>query len=305
MRIGAVLLLVASGCSYYFGSPRDRGDDGPPDAATRPDAHRPPDAGIPPDAYPPPDASIPPDAAQMTATQARCEDGVLRGVEIPVGVWSPDSPGHGEGRVLGHCATATCRSAAVMCTSSTCAEGIDTLCSAPISIGATCSLDGTACQGTGSIDCPVVPGCGDPQPGSTCSCANGRYQCAQVTRAAEVQAALVGKWHGTVTPPFFASPYPISMWIYPDGTYWAECTQPNCTALYYGGDGPSPARRITVLSTAALVGAWADIAVDFSFNDVTRGTLDALTIDASTLRFTFWDSWSGCVRPFSVTLSRD
>src|SRR5215510_3250983 len=235
MRVGAVLLLVASGCSYYFGPPRDRGDDGPPpDAATRPDAYRPPDAGVPPDAYPVPDADYPPDAMWIVATQARCEDGVLRAVDLPVRIWLPELPGHGEGRVFGHCATATCRSAAVMCADSTCAEATDALCSAPISIGRTCELDGAACQGTGSIDCPVVPGCSAPQPGSTCSCANGHYQCAQVTDAAEVQAALVGKWHGTFMPPFASPPYPISMWIYPDGTYWDECAQSDCTAIYFG-----------------------------------------------------------------------
>src|SRR5262249_60143775 len=118
-------------------------------------------------------------------------------------------------------------------------------------------------------------------------------------------AALAGTWQGTAPPPPFQAPSPTSMGIYPDGTYWAECPQTDCTAFYYGGDGPSPNRRLTVLSTGESVGAWADIAVEFTFNDVTRGSIDALTTDASTLHFTFWDAWLSCTRAFSVTLSRD
>src|ERR1051326_6794191 len=79
-----------------------------------------------------------------------------------------------------------------MCTSPRCADAVDTLCNAPPSIGATCDREANACQGTGSIDGPVAPGCGDPQPGATCSCASGRYHCTQLARAADIQAALVG-----------------------------------------------------------------------------------------------------------------
>ena len=98
------------------------------------------------------------------------------------------------------------------------------MCGAPASLGATCSLEATACRGTESIACPETTACGGAVAGSSCTCSNGIYRCAQLTRAAAVQAALVGKWRGTVTTPGFTAPYPVTLWIYPDGTYWPDTT---------------------------------------------------------------------------------
>lgn len=295
MRAGAVVLVLVSGCSLYFSGPSsDRGDDLPPDARIPPDAYHVPDAGVPPDA-----------GGSFGFTQARCEDGVLSAVSFDPAAYFLDTPDHGSGRVFGHCATAACRSAAVACANPSCADAAATLCSAPISVGATCPLDGTSCQGTGSLDCPVTAGCTTELPGSTCACVNGRYQCTQLTPAAAVQASLVGKWHGTMTTPGYVPPYPISLWIYPDGTYWPECTLPHCSVLYYGGDGPGPARKITVVSTADGIGASARIGVGFGLDETIDGMLNGLTVDATTLRFTFWDSWLSCTRAFEAILTRD
>jgi len=91
----------------------------------------------------------------------------------------------------------------------------------------------------------------------------------------------------TSTTPGFAPPYPITLWIYPDGTYWPECDLEHCSAFYYGGDEPAPDRKITILSTSDTVGSWADISIDFGLITPNTGTLSALVVDATTLRFTF------------------
>jgi hypothetical protein len=107
-----------------------------------------------------------------------------------------------------------------------------------------------------------------------------------------------------VTPPGFAAPYPITLWIYPDGTYWPDCANDHCSAFYYGGDGPAPDRKITILSTSPTAGAWANIVIDFGLLTPDTGALSSLVVDATTLRFTFFASWSGCDQPFDVNLTR-
>jgi hypothetical protein len=216
----------------------------------------------------------------------------------------PDQPGHGAGRLIGRCAGA-CRSAAVACGSADCRDAAQTLCGAPASPGATCPLEGTACRGAEAIQCPETTGCGNAVAGSSCACANGAYHCTQLTAAARIQAAIVGKWRGTVTTPGFTPPYPVTLWIYPDGTYWPDCAAEHCSAFYYGGDGPAPDRRITVLSTADTTGAWADIAIDFGLTaSPNTGALAGLVVDDTTLRFTFYASWFGCSQPIDVSLTR-
>jgi hypothetical protein len=163
---------------------------------------------------------------------------------------------------------------------------------------------GAACQGTESIDCPETTACSVALPGSTCTCSNGSYRCAQLTTAAAVQAGIVGKWRGIVTTPGFTPPYPITLWIYPDGTYWPDCDLDHRSAFYYGGDGPSPRRKITVLSTAAGIGAAADIAIDFGYSPAPTGALSGLVVDATNLRFTFSAAWVSCGQPFDVNLTR-
>ena len=286
MRAFALVFLLASGCTLYFGPP-SHSEEPPPDAHPRlPDAWLPP-----PDAYEPP----PSDPAM-----ARCEDGQLY---VTTSAVFPDQPGHGAGRLIGHCPGA-CRSAAVACTTASCADAAQTLCQAPISVGATCPLEGTSCRGTESIGCPESTACSEAVPGSTCACANGRYRCTQATPASKTQAAIVGKWRGIVTTPGYTAPYPITLWIYPDGTYWPDCANQHCSAFYYGGDGPAPDRKITILSTSAAVGSWADITIDFGLITPNLGSLSALVVDATTLRFTFSASWFSCGQPFDFNLTR-
>jgi hypothetical protein len=281
MRAVALLALV-SGCSLYF-APSAPGDDGPP-----------PDARL-----VPPDAWIPPNPGERDV-MARCEDGRLYAVTTNE-VW-PDAPGHGAGRLVGTCGGA-CRSATVTCARPDCSDAASTLCGAPASLGATCSLDGASCSGAASIECPEATTCGYAVPGSSCTCSEGRYHCAQLTPAAATQARLVGKWRGTVTTPW-VPPYPVTLWIYPDGTYWAECESRSCTAFYYGGDGPSPHRTITILSTSETAGSWADVAIEFSSPEPNTGAIAALSVDATTLRFTFFASWFGCGQPIAFDLTR-
>ena len=289
MRALALLVLLTSGCSLYYPTAHSEDDQPPPDGWIVPPDASVTDAGTPGDAFP-----------GGGGTMARCEDGRLYAVAAPAPFEDP-AP-HGAGRVLGRCADG-CRSAALECTTAGCGEA-RALCTAPVSPGATCPLDGGACRGTGSIDCPETTGCSTAVVGSTCTCTNGTYRCAQATPAAATQARLVGKWRGTVTTPGFVPPYPITLWIYPDGSYWPECNEPHCSAFYYGGDGPSPDRKLEILSTSASVGSWADLAIDFGFSPPNRGTISALVVDAQTLRFTFSASWYSCGQPFDVNLTR-
>jgi hypothetical protein len=285
----AIVIGSASGCSLYFGNSHTEDDDAPPDAFPVGDA------GIP---WQPVDAGPTGDSHAV----ARCEDGVLYEVIVPT--FSPGQPGHGEGAQIGTCPGA-CQSDSVVCANGTCSEAQAALCDAPSSQGATCDLQGTSCAGSGALACPQTTTCGYSEPGASCTCTNGVYACTQLTPVAGVQASLVGKWSGEVTPPSFSEPYPVSLWIYPDGTYWAECTgQPCEIAFYYGGDGPYPDRTITVLSTSPTEGAWADIDVDFGDNPPNIGAIASLTVDATHLRFTYFASWFDCGQPFLFELTR-
>jgi hypothetical protein len=292
MRAHALLLLLlASGCSLYF---RPQSDDGP--------TEWPPDVFVPDARESRPDAFVP-DANDFPsgASMVRCEDSQLY---VATAATFPDPPGHGGGRAIGRC-EGPCRSAAAFCASADCKDAIHTVCAAPISLGATCPLEGTACQGSEAIGCPESTACSVPVAGSTCACAGGTYHCSQLTPAASTQAALVGKWRGMATTPGFGeTPYPVSLWIYPDGTYWPDCPDPHCSAFYYGGDGPSPRRKITILSTSPSTGSWADIAIDFGNDPPNTGTVTALVVDATTLRFTFSASWFSCGQPFDFNLTR-
>jgi hypothetical protein len=295
MRAHLLMLFLVSGCSLYFGqsAPGDDvppGDDGPP-----PDARVSRDAGT-----WRPDAPWPIDAGTFGGEMARCEDGLI--YVAPARDGYADSPGHGAGRLIGKCPGA-CRSAVVACPSSDCRNAAETLCGAEASIGATCPLEGAACQGSSTIECPEAVSCSSAVPGSSCACASGAYHCKQETPAAATQAAIVGKWRGIVTPLSFAAPYPITLWIYPDGTYWADAAN-GAIAFYYGGDGPSPDRRITIQSTAQTIGSVADITVDFGVSPPNHGAISALVVNATTLRFTYHASWLGCGEPFDINLTR-
>lgn len=289
--LGLISVQLA-GCALYFG---ELGDDDPPQA---------------PDPYPGGSGSGSGETGGGGGsgdplgayTFARCEDGVIRRIgmsDLPGG----DMPGHGEGLVVGHCEDG-CRSAVVECTDGDCTDAYATVCEVDPALGAPTTLQGSSCSGSETVAYGETTTCGQAVPGGTCACNGSTFDCTPATGTAAVHAALVGKWHGMVTPPDFATPYPVTLWIYPDGTYWGECTQgPSyCNAFYYGGDGPHPWRRISVLSTSASTGAYADIGLFYDFN---VGAISSLYVSPTTLTFTFNASWHSCGQPFTFQLTRD
>jgi hypothetical protein len=276
MRIVLMSCVVLAGCSLYFkAEPPSSGIDG---GVIEPGG----------------------DDTNNPIAMARCEDGTLR--EIHVMDYQPDQPSHGAGDMIGHCAS-TCRSAAWQCPGNDCSGAEHALCEATASEGAICSLEGAPCTSP-IATCPQTSTCGESLTGPTCACSDGTYHCTQQPLTAAVQQQLVGKWQGMVHPPPFSDDYAVSLWIYPDGTYWAECDAQDCTAFYYGGDGPHPRRTITVLSADETRGAWADIGIYFGLATPNMGAIQSLVVTDTTLRFTFAASWFGCGQPFQFDLRR-
>jgi len=281
IALAVALVLACPACELYFSDPPATGPGTVPDL---------PDSGPHPWPDPQPGARI-----------ARCEGGAL--YQVDVGDYAPEQPGHGAGAPIGRCEGA-CRSAAAICPGGDCELVKPTLCGAPASAGVTCAFEGDACTGSSTIECPSSTTCGYAVPGSTCACTNGAYACTPRTDLAGTHAALVGRWTGTVTPPSFAQPYPVSLWIYPDGTYWAE-TPGVMPSFYYGGDGPHPDRRITLLSRSATEGAWADIGIYFGGSPPNIGAIASLVVGSNRLAFTYYASWHGCGQPFYFELARE
>jgi hypothetical protein len=279
LALVAVVLLPS--CTLYFG---DGGDDAP--------------YPVEPDPFPPDAAVLPPDPDPV-GLFARCEDGkryVTQG-----GAGPHDTPGHGLGTPAGSC-PGGCRSAVVECLGNDCTNALAALCTTAATTGASCALQGTTCSGTATAGCAQTSTCGQALDGGSCTCSGSKYACTNTPAMAAVHAKLVGKWKGTATTPWVA-PYPVSIWIYPDGTYWAECTTTAyCNAFYYGGDGPHPWRRIKLLSASDTLGAWADIGVFTSFN---IGAISSLFVNDTTLTFTFNASWHNCSQPITYSLTRE
>jgi hypothetical protein len=282
--LGALTSLGATGCTLYFGGESSYDDE-----------------YYPPDAYPYyPDAGPYPQAA---LSFARCEDSLFRQLnldELP----TYTMPGHGAGTPAGTCSDG-CRSAIAQCASSTnCLQAYQAVCNAPVATGPKAPQQGQSCTGSSTLTYTTTNQCGQVYPGGTCTCdSSGKYACTSSVDTAAVHAKLVGKWHGTVTPPSFATPYQVSLWIYPDGTYWAECASSNCYApLYYGGNGPHPWRKINVLSVGDQIGATANIGMFYSSN---LGAMTSIFVTDTTLRFNLYAAWFGCSQAFDFNLTRD
>jgi hypothetical protein len=290
--IAALVSLGATGCTLYFGG---GGDDYSGD-----DVYYPPDARP----YYPDAGPIYDGGGGASMTFARCEDGKIRHVsfsQLP----TYTMPGHGAGTVVAATCANGCRSAIAQCASTTnCTQADQAVCNAPIATGPVSTFQGQTCSGSSTVTYTNTNQCGQVYPGGTCTCdASGKYACTAASDTAGVHADLVGKWHGTVTPPSFATPYQISLWIYADGTYWAECTSSNCYApLYYGGNGPHPWRKINVLSIGNQIGATANIGMFYSSN---LGAMTSIFVTDTTLRFTLYAAWFGCSQPFDFNLTRD
>lgn len=247
---------------------------------------------------PPEGPPLPPRPPLPTTSYARCEDGKLYHVAVPEG--SDAHPPHQTGAALGAC-SAACTSAAVACFDGACSNAEEALCESEPATGDRCAMEGAACTGTGTISCPQRTGCRSGALPWSCTCTGGTYACTPLQDLAAVHANLVGKWRGTVMPPNFSEPYQVSLWIYPDGTYWGECTDPHCAAFYYGGDGPHPGRRIRVAGILGD-GAIADIGV---FQGDVIGELSQISAQGDALSFTYRASWLNCEQPFYFALSRE
>ncbi len=275
-------VLALSGCQLYFNGPE--GDDGGGSGSQT----------WLPDSGPHPDTS-------GGERMIRCEDNKLYRTS-----WDQfDQAPHGAGTQIGSCPNG-CKSASLLCEGSSCPSG-QALCTAPPSTGKQSLLQGSYCTGTATIESPQSTTCGYSVPGSTCTCAGGTYSCTPRTDIATVQTTMVGKWRGTVRPPSFSQPYEVSLWIYPDGSYWGECSGgagggAACSTFYYGGDAPHPWRKISVLSTSATAGAWADIG---QFQDFNTGAISALIATSTKLTFTYNASWHNCGQPFYFDLTRE
>jgi hypothetical protein len=165
----------------------------------------------------------------------------------------------------------------------TCGEpGIEEGCGGTVQCSAIASVGSCTCDATSHWAC--TPACAD----GLCS-------------AAAVQHAIAGVWSGTVDPPSFADPYAVTLTITEDGRWSGTApTMHDNSPFYYGDGGGRGANRIFVQAQTA-VGGFATIRV---FGGDIDGAMEAIHVDAHTLRFTFVDSWLSCTRRFSFDLHR-
>lgn len=267
----AALLALAS-CSLYFESD----DDGP--------------GAIPVDA--PIDGGIPGSCGRY----AFCGGDGARYITPPLQAsYCPPSDIFERGEPAGQCAGACAiDSQAYPCTSSDCAAELTRVCGPPPS----CPETGQLC--TQDVRCIESARCGRSAVRATCTCDDaGRYTC--IDHTAELRAAMLGPWRGTVYPPPFATQYNVELNFLADGTYWSE--SPTTTAFYYGEDGGGLGRRWEVLGDAAG-GPLVRLDVYFGVFSICTSVLTDVEVRDDRLRFTFWDGWLDCSRPFTFDLRR-
>jgi hypothetical protein len=201
------------------------------------------------------------------------------------------SRGMPQGRCADACAI---DSEAYACTSPSCATELARACGPP----STCPETGQPC--TQSTRCVETTRCGRSAVRAICACDNtGRYACTDNTSA--LRAAMLGTWRGTVYPPSFAQPYTVQLTFQADGTYAADGTA--STAFYYGEDGGGLGRRWEVLGDGDG-GPLVRLDVFFFALSIRTSILTDVEANGDTLRFTFWDAWLDCSRPFTFDLRR-
>jgi hypothetical protein len=224
-----------------------------------------------------------------------CEDGVVR-----LTSWNyQESLPHGVATEVATCGTGECQAASALCDGD-CNAAVIAVCNAAPAGVPTSELQGASC--TADAQSPLVTGCGMSVPGSNCDCVDGVFACTEATPVAATQAALVGKWRGLVTTPW-GDPYEGSLWIYPDGSYWAETEGAVYPPIfYYGYNGPHPDLRIQLLSVDAATGSYGHVA---QWPDHAGGQISGLVVTASTLAFTFNASWHNCAQPITFDLTRE
>ena len=166
-----------------------------------------------------------------------------------------------------------------------------------------CSASGTCSTGA-TQGCGGAIACGFTANTGSCTCAAGTWSCTGacsdgLCSAEAVQAALVGTWTGTVTPPSFAAPYTVSLTIAPDGSWIGSAS--TGFVFYYGDNGGALDERILV-SAQTSTGAFATVGL-FG-NEGVQGLLTNVHVGAHSLSFTFIDSWLSCGRDFAFALQR-
>jgi len=289
----ALVLIVCAGCNLYFG-PDPGGHQRQPDGGVGPDG-----CTLPPDASRPP-----PDAPPSGYWFATCVDG-----EIVLGdVQSEDVPPADLG--TNHAVIASCHSRCrapvgiYECLGDPNCTGADRYLCEPDSV---CPDDG-ACAGSGTSTCSTSAACGITVQTEVCTCVGNVESCASpctdgLCSPLDVLAKLAGHWHGVVTPPDFASPYEVDLYIGKDGHLTAYGSG-EYTAFYYGYDGSDPNRWITILAETPT-GAVGFVGVEFDPQEILPGLVTGVHVSADRLKFTFWDSWlSDCTRPFVFDLTR-
>lgn len=284
-------MTALAGCQLYFEP------DGPGAAADA--ANVVVDAGAAGDARATIDARGP-DAPEpgTCGRYAYCGGDGARFVTPPLGAGSGTCPpddifarGEAAGRCEGSCAI---DSAAYPCTTPDCADELRRTCGPPPS----CPATGDVC--TGDVRCTVGARCGRSAVQARCVCGDdGRYTCTDNVSA--LRAAMIGSWQGTVYPPSFASPYAVRLTFAADGTYWADGMP--TTAFYYGSDGGGAGRRWGVLGDAED-GPIVRLDVYFGVYSIRTSMLTGVQLSGDRLRFTFWDAWLDCSRPFTFDLRR-
>jgi hypothetical protein len=143
--------------------------------------------------------------------------------------------------------------------------------------------------------------CGQVVQTGSCSCSETGWQCQSACSdgycsAEELQAAIVGTWHGVVTTPFdFLPTYETTLTIAANGDWTATGD-----AFYYGGNGGTNGSKLIVQAQTAL-GGYGVVRLFLASVD---GMFTTMRVDATHLRFTFVDSWLSCSRSFSFDLTR-
>lgn len=280
--VATPFVLALASCTLYFENDDDRvdWDDDVPLGPQPPD----------------PDEPLPPDDGAPVLI--RCEDGVLRKGAFG---WHDTTPNHGVGPEVGRCA-GSCKAASAVCATATdCNAAAIEVCTAAPAGAPASPLEGEACSPGETVASPAATRCGQSVPGATCGCTAGALACTEATPIAATHAAMVGKWRGTAQTSFDGRAYPVGLWIYPDGSYWAE-TAGFEPAFYYGFNGPHPDLRFQLLSVDPVAGAYGDLT---SWVSDPTGQVSALVVTPTQLSFTYHAAWHNCAQPITFDLTRE
>lgn len=296
----AAVLLVMPACHLYFGDERADPDDDPPivpiDAPWRPIDAPPADAPWP-QIDAPPGASA--ELAYCGSDGTLYRTGPIAGAPdlVPENVYAAGVP-------FGTCPTGSCQddSTFAVCSDGGCSNASAELCRAPLD----CPESGQSCTGDATITCSEQVACAVSAAVSSCTCRGGSYVCepactGQVCGADAVGALLRGRWVGTVDPPPFSDPYTGQLGFGADHSYLSNRT--DGVLFYYGMDGTSRVHRWRPIGVGPTGGV-ATVDIYFGTHSIRTALLTDVRRENGRLRFTFWDSWLDCSRPFNFDLGQ-